>query len=72
MEDNIIKDIRNLFRLKRKIENQQKYILNIYYTAIKDIRKLFRLKKEKEAIKARIIRDIRNLFEHEEDYYKPV
>ena len=31
------------------------------------------LKKENEAIKDRVKRDIRNLFEHEqEDYYKPV
>ena len=42
-------------------------------TAIKDIN-LFRLKKENEVIKDdRVIRDIRNLFEYEEeDYYKPV
>ena len=35
----------------------------MYYTAIKDIRYLFRL-----------LRDIRNVFEHEEEknYYKPV
>ena len=40
---------------------------------IKNIRKLFRLKKENEAIKNRVIRDIRNLFQHEEeDYFKPV
>ena len=39
----------------------------------KDIRNLFRLKKESEAIKGKIVRDIRNLLEHEEeDYYKPV
>ena len=38
---------------------------------IKYIRYLFRLKKENEAIKARVIRDTRNLFEHEEEsYYK--
>ena len=39
--------------------------------AIKDIRNLFRLKKENEAIKCRVITDIRNLFEHDEkeDYY---
>ena len=37
-----------------------------------DVRNLFRLKKEKEAIKDRIIRDIRDLFEHGEDCYKPV
>ena len=33
----------------------------------------FRLKKENEAIKDRVIRDVRNLFVHEkEDYYKSV
>ena len=37
MEDNIIKDIRNLFGLKRKIKKKKKiYIyIYIYYTAIK-------------------------------------
>ena len=40
-------------------------------TAIKDIKNLFRL--ETKAIKDRIIRDIRNLFDHgEKDCYKPV
>ena len=40
-------------------------------TTVKDITNRFRLKKENEAIKNKIIRDIRNLFEHEEDdYYK--
>ena len=34
--------------------------------AIKDIRNVFRLKKEHETIKDRVIRDIRNLFEHGE------
>ena len=34
---------------------------------------LFVLKKENETIKERIIKDIRNLFEHEEeDYYNPL
>ena len=32
---------------------------------------LFRLKKENEAIKNKIIRDIKTLFE-EDDYYKPI
>ena len=36
---------------------------------IKDLRNLFRLKKENEAIKDRVIRDIRNHFEHEEEHY---
>ena len=34
---------------------------------IKDVRNTFRLKKENKAIKDRINRDIRNLFEHEEE-----
>ena len=41
-------------------------------TANKDIRNVFRLKKENKAIKNWVIRYIRNLFEHEENYYKPV
>ena len=62
-EEKIIKDIRNLFRLKKELK----------YTAIKDIRKLFRREKETKAAKDRILRDIKNLFEHEEEnYYKPV
>ena len=33
----------------------------------------FRLEKETKAIKDRILKDIKNLFDHEEeDYYKPV
>ena len=40
---------------------------------IKDIKKNFKLKIENEAIKDRIIRDIKNPFQHEEeDYYNPV
>ena len=42
-------------------------------TTVKGIRNLYGLKKENKAIKNRIIRDFRNLFEHqEEDYYKLV
>ena len=42
-------------------------------TRAKHIRNIFRLKKENKAIEDRIIRDIRNHFEHEEeDYYIPV
>ena len=40
--------------------------------AIKSIRNRFKLKKENEAIKDRIIRDIRTLFKQEDDYYKPI
>ena len=43
---------------------------------IRDIRNLFRLEKENKAIKYKIYRGIRNIFEYEEeedeDYYKPV
>ena len=40
---------------------------------LKDIRNPFRLKKETKAIKNRFIRDIKNLFKHEEEkQYKPV
>ena len=45
--------------------------MEINDTTVKDITNRFRLNKENEAIKNRIIRDIRNLFEHEEeDSYK--
>ena len=47
-QGNLIKDVRNIFRLKKGLN----------YTAIKDIKNLFRLEKETEAIKDRILRDI--------------
>ena len=65
LKDNIFKDIRNLFRLKKEKN----------YTAVKDIRNLFRQEKETKGIKDRMLRNIKNLFEHEkeeENYYKPV
>ena len=66
-EEKTVKDIRHLFRIKKELN----------YTAIKDIRSIFRREKETKAIKNRILRDIKNLFEHEgeeegENYYKPV
>ena len=36
------------------------------------VRNLFKLKKENEAIKGRIIRDIRTLFEQEDGYCKSI
>ena len=54
-EENIIKDIRNIFRLKKEHN----------LTATKGIRNLFRQDKETKAIKDRILRDIKNIFEHE-------
>ena len=58
-EDNMIKDIRNLFRPIKEIVD----------TIIKGVRNLSRLKKENEAIQGGILRDIRNLSEHEEEDY---
>ena len=62
-EENIIRDVRNLFKLKKQRHG----------TAIKDIRSLLKSKKDNKVIKNRILRCIRNLFEHEEEenYYKP-
>ena len=54
-EGKIIKDIKNLFRIKKE-QN---------YTAITDVTNLFRQEKEAKAIKDRILRYIKNLFEHE-------
>ena len=51
-KENIIKDTRNLFRIKRELN----------YTTIKDIRNLFRLEKETKLIKDIIIRYMKNLF----------
>ena len=64
-DQKIMKDIRNLFRL-RKEQND---------TAIKDIRNLFRLKKEVKGIKDIELRNIKHLFEHEKEeqnYHKQV
>ena len=64
-DENIVKDKRNLFRLKKE-QN---------YTAVKDIRNLFKQEKETKVIKGWILRDIKNLFEHEkeeENYCKTV
>ena len=46
----MIKNIRNIFRLKKE-QN---------YTAAKDIRNLFRSEKETKVTKDRILRDIKN------------
>ena len=64
-EENIIKDTRNLFRLKKE-QN---------YAAVKDIRNLFRLHKEIKEIKDKVLRNIKNLLKYEkeeENYYKQV
>ena len=54
-EEEKIKNIRNLFRLKQEQNN----------TEIKDISNLFRLKKEVKGITDIVLRNIKNLFEYE-------
>ena len=62
-EKNIIKVVRNVFRLKKELDD----------ITIKGIRNFFRQEKEIKVMKYRIIRDIKNLFQHvEKDYYKLV
>ena len=63
-EENIIKDIRNLFRLKKELN----------YAVIEYIINLLGIEKETKAIKDTILTDIKNLFKHkeEENYHKPV
>ena len=48
-EENIVKDIRNLFRLKKELN----------YTAIKDIRNLFRQKKKQKQLKIEYLEILR-------------
>ena len=52
-EENLIKDIRNHFRLNKELN----------YATIKYTRYLFRREKQIKTIKDRILRDIKNLFE---------
>ena len=54
-EEKIIKDIRNLFGLKKELND----------TAIRNIKNLFRREIETKTIKGRILRDIKNLFKSE-------
>ena len=63
--DQIIKDVGNQFRIKKEIDDTT--IKKVEHTTIKDVRNLFRLQKEYKAIKDIIIRDVRNLSEHEEE-----
>ena len=48
-EENIIADVRNLFRLKKELN----------CAANKELRNLFRLEKKTKAVKDRTLRDIR-------------
>ena len=60
-----IKDVGNLSWLKKEIDDN----------TVKDVRNLFRPKKENKSIKDKIDRNIKDICElenEEEDYYKPV
>ena len=75
INDTVIKDIRNIFRLKNENKLIKYRILRDFKNLFEhgDIRNIFRFKKNNKVIKDKIFWDIRNLFEHEEEnYYKPV
>ena len=79
IEESMIKDVRNLFRLKKIVYTTIKNVRNLFRlkkviddTTVRVRRNLFKLKKENETIKDRIIRYIRIAFEQEDDYYKPI
>ena len=57
IEKNIIREVRSFFRLKKEINDN----------AIKDITNIYGLEEENKAIKYRIIKDIKNFFEHGEE-----
>ena len=67
----------NFWRRKYNYRNKNSFYTKkkeLNYTTIKDIRNLSRQKEETKPIKNRILRNIKNLFKHEEkeNYYKPV
>ena len=69
LKTNTIKDISNpahVIKVYGSVKKPKKLKIQQH---IKNMRNLFRLKKENEAIKDRIIRDIKKLFEQEEDYH---
>ena len=62
-KENIIQDIKNLFKLKKELN----------CTAVKDLRNLFRQKKKLKQLKTEYSKILRIFFEHEEEvesYYK--
>ena len=73
IEGKIIKDFKNIFRLKREIDDTTiKDVRNLFRlkekiddTTVKDIRNILRMKTENEAIKNRIIRYMRNFLSME-------
>ena len=78
LKDNIFKCFFRLLFFLKKMLFFSEYIMMINLrpekeNIIEDMRNLFRREKETKAIKHRILRNIKKLFEHEEeDSYKPV
>ena len=70
MKDDIIKGIRNLYKLKK--ENKSKIKKETKDDIIKIIINLFKLEKGTKPIKDDIINAFINLFEEEDDYNKPI
>ena len=66
------KRVKTFYRSKKKPNKLRIQKQSEEEIIIKKIRNLFKLKKDNETIKDRIIRDIKTVFENqEEDYYKP-
>ena len=66
------KRVKTFYRSKKKPNKLRIQKQSEEEIIIKNIRNLFKLKKDNETIKDRISRDIKTVFENqEEDYYKP-
>ena len=71
-KDNIIKNIKNLFGLKKKQITTQLKLQEKQRKKNQSCKKSFQTIKENETIKVKIIRDIETIFEEKDDYYKPI
>ena len=66
------KRVKTFYRSKKKPNKLRIQKQSEEEIIIKNIRNLFKLKKDNETIKDRIIRDIKTVFENQEEaYYKP-
>ena len=72
VKNNLLEDFKK--SKDRKLKDREIKIrgaIRIWRKKSENMSNLFRLERENEAIKDRIIRDIKTFFERHEDYYKP-